>query len=183
MASLEHHWPAFLQLVRTAGAAEPAFGFVARLIDETIGSKLTTATVFDLPGGRLRRVFTENAAAYPVGGYKPIPDNKWTDTLIGRREIYTALSIEAIAEDFFDWQVIQSLGCESIANLPIVVGGETIGAINLLHEAGYYTAARLASVPPILPFATLAYLVLLRAEAAAEGLVAGEGLEPPTRGL
>jgi hypothetical protein len=140
------------------------FGFVARLIAEGIGSRLTTATLFDVPAGRLRRVYTENAAAYPVGGYKPIPANKWTDILIGRREIYTALSIEAIAEDFFDWQVIQSLGCESIANLPIVVGGQTIGAFNLLHVAGYYTAERLARAADVLPFATMAYLAMLRSD-------------------
>jgi|GEM_PF-7072146 len=94
--------------------------------------------------------------------------NKWTDILIGRQEIYTALTIEAIAEDFFDWTLIQSLGCESIANLPIVVGGQTIGAFNLLHEAGYYTAERLARVPEIMPFATLAYLAHIRAESAAQ---------------
>lgn len=164
MPSLDHHWPAFLQLIATAGPPEPLFGFVARLIDETIGSKLTTATLFDVPAGRLRRVYTQNASTYAVGGYKPIPANKWTDILIGRHQIYTALSIEAIAEDFFDWQLIQSLGCESIANLPIVVGGETIGAFNLLHEAGYYTRDRLALAQYIMPFATLAYLVLLRAE-------------------
>jgi hypothetical protein len=140
------------------------FGFVARLIGEAIGSKLTTATLFDVQAGRLRRVYTENAVAYPVGGFKPIPANKWTAILIQRRQIYTALSIEAIAEDFFDWQLIRSLGCESIANLPIVVAGETIGAFNLLHEAEYYTAERLSRVPEVMPFATLAYLTLLYAE-------------------
>jgi hypothetical protein len=163
---LDRHWPAFLELVRAPVATEPMFRFVARLVDEAIGSKLTTATIFDVAGGRLRRVYTENAEAYPVGGYKPIPANKWTETIIGRREIYTALTIEAIAEDFFDWQLIRSLGCESIANLPIVVGGQTIGAFNLLHEAGYYTAERLERLPEILPFATLAYLILLHSDKA-----------------
>jgi len=169
MPSFDQHWPAFLQLVATAGPTEPLFGFVARLIGEAIGSKLTTATLFDVPAGRLRRVYTQNASAYPVGGYKPIPANKWTDILIGRHQIYTALSIEAIAEDFFDWQLIQSLGCESITNLPIVVGGQTVGAFNLLHQAGYYTQERLTSAKDILPFATLAYLALLRAESSAAG--------------
>lgn len=168
MDSLDRHWPAFLGLVRAPDGTEPMFGFVAGLIGEAIGSKLTTATLFDVPGGRLRRVYTENAAAYPVGGYKPIPANKWTETIIGRGEVYTALTIEAIAEDFFDWQLICSLGCESIANLPIIVGGQTIGAFNLLHDAGYYTTERLTGAAEILPFATLAYLALLRSEAASQ---------------
>ena len=127
MASLANHWPAFLALVRQPGPAGPMFDFVAELIGEAIGSKLTTATLFDVPAGRLRRLYTQNAEAYAVGGFKPIPDNKWTETLIGRQQIYTALSLEAIAVDFADWQLIGSLGCESIANLPIVVGGQTIG--------------------------------------------------------
>jgi len=164
VAPLDRRWPAFLDLVRRPDATEAMFGFVARLIGEAIGSKLTTATLFDVPAGRLRRIYTENATAYAVGGYKPIPANKWTETLIGRQEIYAALSIAAIAEDFFDWELIRSLGCESIANLPIVVGGRTIGAFNLLHDAGYYTAGRLARVPEVMPFATLAYLALLQTE-------------------
>lgn len=152
-------WEEFLAIVRRPDPADGAFTYVASIIDELIGSKLTTATVFDIPGGRLRRVFTENAAAYPVGGFKDIPDNKWTRILLMQKEIYTALSIEAIAEDFFDWKLIQSLGCESIANVPVVVGGEVIGALNLLNESGYYTPERLTRVGEVLPFATIAFLI------------------------
>jgi hypothetical protein len=165
--SSDTQWRDFLALVRAPGKTTEMFDFVADRIGEAIGSKLTTATLFDVPAGRLRRVYTQDAAAYAVGGYKPIPANKWTDILIGRHEIYTALTIEAIAEDFFDWKLIQSLGCESIANLPIVVDGQTIGAFNLLHDAGYYTAERLARVPEIMPFATLVYLAQIRSENAA----------------
>jgi hypothetical protein len=165
MPSLERHWPAFIELVRKARSAEALFAFVAGLVDEAIGSKLTTATVFDVPAGRLRRIYSQNEAAYPVGGFKPIPDNRWTETLIRRRHVYTALTIEAIAEDFFDWELIRSLGCESIANLPVVVGGETIGAVNLLHEAGYYTDDKLSRAAEVMPFATMAYLAALHAQA------------------
>ena len=87
MAALDKHWPAFLALVRQAGPAQPLFDFVAGLIGETIGSKLATATLFDVPAGRLRRLYTQNAEAYAVGGFKPIPDNQWTATLIGRQEM------------------------------------------------------------------------------------------------
>jgi hypothetical protein len=152
-------WPAFLEVVRIAEPVLPAFDFVADLADELIGSKLTTATVFDMGARRLRRVYSQNPEAYAVGGFKPIPDNKWTDTLLVRQQIYTALSIEEIAEDFFDWQLIRSLGCGSILNIPVVVGGQVIGALNLLHEAGYYTSQRLARADEVLPFATVAFLL------------------------
>lgn len=155
-------WPVFLKVVRTATSTQPVFDFVAKMTDEVIGSKLTTATMFDMPAHRLRRVYSQNGETYPVGGFKPIPDNKWTDILLVRQQIYTALSIEAIAEDFFDWQLIQSLGCESIANIPIIVGSEVIGALNLLHEAGYYTPERLARAGELLPFMTFAFLMAQR---------------------
>lgn len=152
-------WPTFLEIVRDPDPAELALAFVADLAGELIGSKLTTATVFDMPARRLRRVYSQNPAAYAVGGFKTIPDNRWTDTLLVRQEIYTALSIEAIAEDFYDWELIHSLGCQSIANIPVVVGGDVIGALNLLHEAGHYTPDRLRHAPALLPFATVAFLL------------------------
>ena len=58
--------------------------------------------------------------------------------LDGRRN-FVANSIEAIADVFDDHALIRSLGCESVLNLPIVVGGDVLGTINMLHEAGFYT--------------------------------------------
>lgn len=157
----ENIWPEFLAALARPDGLEAAFDRVAVLLDDAIGSKLTTATVFDRPAGRLRRVYSQNAAAYAVGGFKPIPDNKWTSTLLDRHEIYTALSIEGIAEDFADWQLIRSLGCESIANLPVVLGGETVGAFNLLNVSGYYTKERLARAGEVMPYASLAIATAL----------------------
>lgn len=161
MTTRDERWAGMLLAVAQPGQLAAAFDHVAAAIDETIGSRLTTATVFDRPAGRLRRVYTQNAAAYAVGGFKPIPDNKWTARLLDRHEIYAALTIEEIAEDFSDWKLIQSLGCESIANLPIVVGGETVGAFNLLNVSRYYTADRLARVGEVMPFASLAIAAAL----------------------
>lgn len=153
--------PLLLASLARPDGLETAFDLAAAVIDEAIGSKLTTATVFDRPAGRLRRVYTQNASAYAVGGFKPIPDNRWTVTLLDRHEVYTALSIGNIAEDFSDWKLIQSLGCESIANLPVVIDGETIGAFNLLNVGGYYTSDRLAQVGEVMPYATLAITAAL----------------------
>lgn len=160
--TIDQHWAGLLADLARSASTDTVFDRVAAIIDERIGSRLITATIFDRPAGKLRRVYTQNAAAYAVGGFKPLPDNKWTATLLDRHEIYTALTIEAIAEDFFDWRLIQSLGNESIANLPVVVGGQTIGAFNLLNVKGHYTAERLERVRDVMPFATVAILVALR---------------------
>jgi hypothetical protein len=43
---------------------------------------------------------------------------------------------------FSDHEIIRSLGCESVINVPITIGGKVMGTINCLHEAGYYTRER-----------------------------------------
>jgi hypothetical protein len=53
-----------------------------------------------------------------------------------------ANSIEEIATVFDDYQLIQSLGCESVMNVPVIVNNQVIATLNLLHEKGYYTDAR-----------------------------------------
>lgn len=160
--SLDRHWPQFLTLVAEAATAEPVFDALAGLVHEAIGTKLLTASVFDMAAGQSRRVFSENPTAYPVGGFKPIAAGKWADTVLVRHQIFSSLRIEEIAEVFFDWQLIQSLGCESNANIPVIAGGAVIGTLNLLHEAGYYTPERLARASELLPFATIAFLLAAR---------------------
>lgn len=133
---------------------------VAAMIRADIGTKLLTASLFDMERGQMSRVYSDNLEAYPLAGIKPIPDNKWTDIVLKKHLVYGALTIEDVAEIFFDWRLIQSLGCESSANIPVVVAGKAIGAFNLLHEAGYYSAERLALVDAILPYATIAFQFL-----------------------
>jgi len=156
---------AFFDLVRTSPDAEPVFARLGERIHDIIGTRLFSATVFDMESRQSRRVYSENTDAYPVGGFKPISDGLWSDTVLVRHQIFHTLSIDKIAEVFFDWELIRSLGNESNANIPTIVGGEVIGTINLLHEAGYYTADRLARAGELEPYATVAFLMALRGRA------------------
>ena len=54
---------------------------------------------------------------------------------------------------FPDHALIRSLGCESCVNIPVRWDGQTIGMLNVLHEANWYTAA---DVPTFGIFAALA---------------------------
>lgn len=152
---------AFMDAVRRPGTTgEELLAGVGRMVHATIGTKLLTASVFDMKARQSRRVYSENKEAYPLSGLKPIEDNKWTEFVLNRHQLYHTLTIEEVAEIFFDWKLIQSLGCESSANIPVVVDGKVIGALNLLHEAGYYTAERLKPADELLPFATIAFMAL-----------------------
>lgn len=109
-----------------------------------IGARLFTLMTLDRDAAVARRSYSNMPEAYPVSGEKPIERNRWTDQVLGARETFVAYSIEEIAEVFGDHALIQSLGCESCINIPIVIAGRVAGTINCLHEAGHYTAERVA---------------------------------------
>ena len=81
------------------------------------------------------------------------------DQVEGRHETFVANTIEEIAAVFPDHELIQSLGCESCLNLPIVVAGQVMGTLNCLHEAGHYTADRVAAADTLKQPGALALLV------------------------
>ena len=81
--------------------------------------------------------------AYPVSGTKPANQTDWSRQVIERQAApFVANDIDGIAAVFPDHELIKSLGCESVINVPIVVGGEVLGTINCLHEAGFYTSEK-----------------------------------------
>ncbi len=120
------------------------FDMLCGLADQLIGAKLFTLTEIDNSRRQARRVYTNMPEAYPVLGTKPMPDDAWSDHVQNRHETFVANSIEAIAEVFFDHELIRDLGCESVINIPVVVSGRLLGTINCLHQAGHYSPERVA---------------------------------------
>ena len=88
------------------------------------------------------RFYSNKPAEYPVGGRKPVTDSAWMQTIIGRGEPYIGRTREDIREVFYDYELIWSLGCESVLNVPVRWRGQTVGTLNLLHRAGVSTMNR-----------------------------------------
>ena len=91
--------------------------------------------------------------AYPVGGRKPVTDSAWMQQVIFGGRPYIGRTREDIREVFFDYELIWSLGCESVLNLPVRWDGRVLAVLNLLHASGWYN-----DVDPgaLLPLAQLA---------------------------
>lgn len=149
-------------LAAGADAARSVFAYAHAGLAATVGSLLTTASVYDLPNMRSRRVWTDDATAYPTGNFKRLDRNRYYETVIEGRRPFSSTTIEEIATVFFDHEKIRALGFESNMNLPAIVDGAVIGTINLLHRRGHYTAARVAAAMAWQPVATLAFLLLAR---------------------
>ena len=109
--------------------------------------------------GVARRNYSNMPDAYATSGEKPIQDNSWTEQVQGRHETFVANSIEEIAAVFPDHELIQSLGCESCMNLPIVVNERVIGTLNCLHDAGHFTPERVGAAESLKQAGALAFLL------------------------
>ena len=143
---------------------EAAFDALWQLTRDIVGVKLFTVMAHDGKKGVASRIFSNMPEAYPVSGTKPANPTDWSRQVIERRQIFVANDIEAIRAVFDDYELIKSLGCESVINVPIVVGGEVLGTINCLHEAGFYTSDKVRDAEALkLPGAVCLLLTRLNA--------------------
>jgi hypothetical protein len=97
-----------------------------------------------MPAGLARRAYSNRPVEYAVSGTKPIHRDAWFDIVQGEKRSFVANTIEEITKVFPDHALIGSLGCGSVANVPVVLEGDLVATINLLHSAGIYTPERVA---------------------------------------
>jgi hypothetical protein len=132
------------QLARVAAAfwaeGQPTAGFAAleHACGELIVHRLFTVLLFHSAIGESERFYTNQPEAYPIGGRKSLNPTFWADHVLRQQKVYIGRSYDDIRAVFFDHELIRSLGCESVLNLPVVFDGRTLGTVSLLHEAGWY---------------------------------------------
>ena len=124
---------------------QSAFSAMERLSDSVVGVRLFTLMSFDRKQRLASRMYSNMPEAYPVNGTKPIDDSPWIESVLGRGETFVANDSGGLAEVFEDHELIASLGCASVLNVPVVVAGEVLGSINCLAGTGHYTSEKVAS--------------------------------------
>ena len=118
-------------------------GFFRQLHGQT-GGRLFTATVLDRTAGLARRVYSSNPEAYPVSGTKPMAQGAWTDQVVERGEVFVANTVAEFAIYFPDFAFIESLGCASALNIP-VIDTEVIGTVNILDKEHHFCPETVAT--------------------------------------
>ena len=136
--------------IAEATNAEAGFAALQKLTEDTVGVKLFTYMTVDMKNELARRAYTSDAANYPTSGTKPIHYDDWFDIVHKQHACFVANSIDDIAKVFPDYELIDSLGCQSVVNMPVVLGGELVGTVNMLHVADYYTPERVAQIRDVL---------------------------------
>jgi hypothetical protein len=134
----------FVAAISEAREPDAVWRALDELADAVVGHTLFTVTTVDEPAGLVRRAYSNRPDEYATSGTKPLRGNTgdWFATVFENRRTFVANTIEDIAKVFPDHELIASLGCGSVVNLPIVLEGELVATINLLHKAGYYTPER-----------------------------------------
>jgi GAF domain-containing protein len=154
------HLAAVAAALARPGQPEPLWAALDAALGAVIGHKLFTVLRFHADSRESERCYTNQPAAYPVGGRKTFNESAWSRQLFVERQPYIGRTAEHIRSVFFDHALIASLGCDSVLNVPVAYDGRVLGTLNLLHEAGWYDEG---DVPPALLFAALAvpgYLTL-----------------------
>ncbi|AMU04642.1 hypothetical protein A2T82_35690 (plasmid) [Burkholderia cenocepacia] len=110
-------------------------------LTEVFGQRLFTILAYDEVSSRLGRLHTNRPDINPVGGVKRVTQSHWAEQVLRRGEIYRGSTREDIKTVFSEYELLWSIGCESVLNIPVRKGGLTLGTLNLLGEAGLYDHA------------------------------------------
>ena len=154
---------AFDTAIAAANGPDEAFAALQALTEATVGTKLFTYMTVDMTAEVARRAYTSDPTNYPTSGTKPIRYDSWFDIVHKERRYFVANTIADIAKVFPDYELIDSLGCQSVVNMPVVIGGELVGTVNMLDVDGYYTPERVQLIHDVLAVpAKLAALVAAR---------------------
>ncbi|RZO30460.1 MAG: GAF domain-containing protein [Rhodospirillaceae bacterium] len=140
------------------------FEAIHKTVNDLVGVTLFTIMRLNREKGVAERIFSNMPEAYPAGGEKPMEPNKWTEIVEEREQTFVANTIEEIAEVFGDYELIQSLGCESVMNVPINIRGQVVGTLNCLNVAGHFTPERVAASEALKVPGALAFLMAQQAE-------------------
>lgn len=146
-----------------AGQPEIFFAALQQAMADAIGHRLFTVMRHDPVAGRNRRAYSSDADAYPVSGFKPVTwDHPWTRRVLVEGQAWIGRDAGDIAWAYPDHEKIAGMGLASAMNLPVRWNGRTLGTVNLLHDAAYFTEGD-AAVGSV--FAALAVSALLAIDA------------------
>jgi GAF domain-containing protein len=130
------------------------FAAVEAAVRQKVGVRLFTVLAWDDRRGALHRVHTSHPVEYPSGGDKVFSRQApWIGQVVVEQQPYLGADPAAVAAVFSDHELIASLGCGAVINVPVVDDGVTLGVLNLLDAEGAYGVG---SVAAALPLAALA---------------------------
>lgn len=132
--------------------AESVCHAVDRALGELVGHKIFAVYCVSPEPHGIVAMYSSRPAVHPIGSSHPIGTPAWNDLVISRGQPYIGCDTDDLRWAYHDAEYLNGLGCGSALNVPVVVSGETVGMVSLMHEAGWY---RDEHVQLAMPFAYL----------------------------
>ena len=164
-SSIETAWLEAARALAAPGQPTPLYQALDRGLGAAVGHKLLTLMIYDAPSRSVERVYSNQPAAYPVGGSKPYSASTLFDRILIECRPAILRDAAEIRAAFVDHALIARLGLASSLHLPVVHDGRALGMMNLLHEAGRYDEPHVGLAEPFAALAVAPFLVALRGRA------------------
>lgn len=123
------------------GRAGTLFAAIDGFAHATLNQALCTVNRYDAHTEQVVRLYSSDPSAYPVGGSKNKAGTPWGKHVLHQQQVFVGEGIDAIRSFFDDHQAIQSLGLQSVVNVPVVWAGQCLGTINFLMPTPQVTDA------------------------------------------
>ena len=152
------HFKSLAAAVRSEGQPEATFRALDVAMKGVIGHKIMTVLIYHEELQETERFYSSNLEAYPIAGRKQVRPTSWTEQLLIGQNCYIGNNAADIRRFFLDHELINSLGCDAILNVPVVWNGITLGTCNLMHEEDWYEESDAEIAMAIVSVAASAYL-------------------------
>ena len=115
------------------------FNSLDNILNDFIGHKLFTILKFDKINSKLERIYTSNPRVYPLQGKKDVIRNFWQVQVLEMGVEFIGYNSQDIKNSFSDFDLIEKLGCRSVMIIPVKLGDNIMGSVNLLHKEPLYS--------------------------------------------
>ncbi|WP_324658489.1 GAF domain-containing protein [Burkholderia thailandensis] len=143
---------------------DDVFEAIAKVFFREVGFRLLTITSIQAGNATVKRLWSSNHEAYPIGGIKSLGNDEWNRAVIQKKKSIVCNDPSDVRRMFADHEDIARLDCGAGVNLPVVLRGSVIGTVNIFHEPRWFSGERLTRANELL-ILLYAPMILAREEA------------------
>lgn len=153
----------FTEFTSTANSKSPEEVFLAleTIAQHEVGAIIFTCSTFNAATRQAKRVYTNLPNVYPLSGLKEITANRWSRHVLDESKDFVANTLKDLEDIFPDHELIGSLGCGSVINMPVKLSGHFLGTINALNPPGYFDVGKVAAFRQLQVAGIVAFCSLL----------------------
>jgi transcriptional regulator with GAF, ATPase, and Fis domain len=163
MSTIIDELSACTQVMVSATTPEALYQRIDRAVQSLVGHRLFTLLVVVEGGREVERIHASNPVAYPLTGRKPMGQTPWGDHVIKGKQPWHGRNMADMRWAFPDHALIESLGCGSCINIPVIVLGQMIGTMNVLDRENAYDEQAVATLQLFAPLLALPFSEAARA--------------------